>query len=59
MTRRIQIYEIPNEPSTCPIFGCVYNSGTGCCDEPQTNKGNSDSDCHDMSNKMLLEILEQ
>jgi len=44
---------IPLTPCNCNIISCVYNKG-GICDEPRINKSNSDSHCHKMSPKILL-----
>jgi hypothetical protein len=48
---------IPNWPSRCPFKECVYNQGD-YCDDPRTNKGNSDAVCHKMTNKKIIEHLE-
>lgn len=62
---RVSIYRIPNEPTRCGSLTCVYNShAKGCfdggtCDEPRTNKGNSDAECHRWNNKYLLERLDE
>lgn len=62
---RVSKYSIPNEQSRCPRTTCAYNSHSrgcfdgGTCDEPRINKGNSDADCHSMSNKDLLALLKE
>jgi hypothetical protein len=54
---RTPLRRIPNYPSLCPFKRCVYNDG-GYCDDPRTNKGNSDAECHRMSNRKIIEYLE-
>lgn len=47
---------LPNIPSNCQRL-CVY-SHHGVCDDPRTNKGNSDAHCHKSGNaKLLIELL--
>lgn len=53
---RVMLRHIPNTPCKCPVVQCVYNE-QGECDDPRTNKGNSDADCHKTLNKNLLLIL--
>jgi hypothetical protein len=42
---------------TCPRVFCVYNED-GKCDEPYINYGNGDAECHDMSYKDVVTMLE-
>lgn len=53
---RYQLSDIPNTEMPCPMDYCVYNKH-GKCDEPRTNKGNSDAACHLFSNRALLRFL--
>lgn len=51
---------IPNTPSNCTIvYACPYRNSAGACDEPRTNKGNSDAACHKMRNVDLITKLER
>ena len=56
---RYQRADIPNTRIRCPMIFCVYNDKEegNTCDEPRTNKGNSDAKCHYWSNKRLLETI--
>jgi hypothetical protein len=55
---RIQRSDIPDQPTPCAWpNACVYRKD-GVCDEPRTNKGNSDAACNRMTNKQLLIYLE-
>lgn len=54
---RIQNSDLPEGRSVCPMPGaCVYRVD-GICDEPRTNKRNSDAGCHRMTNKHVLRVL--
>jgi DnaJ-class molecular chaperone len=56
---RVSINWIPNDPCECKVDGaCVYRSYQSC-DEPRVNKSNSDSLCHNISNKDLLPQLKK
>lgn len=56
---RITARQLPNWETPCKVTRfCVYRDTFGNCDEPRVNKGNSDSACHQMNNKDLLEVLE-
>ena len=50
-------YSIPEHEMWCPRHDCVYNSA-GLCDEPRINRGNGDAECHRMSVKDVLQMLE-
>jgi hypothetical protein len=41
----------------CPRSLCVYNED-GICDEPWINYGNSDAECHDMTYKEVVTMLD-
>jgi hypothetical protein len=64
--RRVQIAAIPDYPKVCTVPKmCPYRGLTATtavradwCEEPRTNKGNSDAACHRMNNKDLLKHLE-
>lgn len=66
MTSRVSIDDIPDYPKVCRVPKmCVYRGlkaralvAAGWCEEPRTNKGNSDAACHRMNNKDLLKLLE-
>lgn len=63
---RVSIYDIPDYPKVCRVPKmCPYRGLTATtpewgvwCEEPRTNKGNSDAACHRISNKDLLKLLE-
>lgn len=55
---RISARMLPGVPCDCEHKnGCVYRDGHSICDDPRTNKGNSDAACHLTSNKNLLALL--
>lgn len=63
---RVSASNLPNSTSTCAVANpdgsekwCPYRDGNSYCDEPRTNKGNSDAACHRMNNKDLLRFLEK
>ncbi len=54
---RMQRGELPDSSMRCALPGaCVYRAN-GVCDEPQTNKGNSDAACHRMGNRAIYALL--
>lgn len=63
---RVSIRDIPDYPKVCRVPAmCPYRGLTATttaraswCEEPRTNKGNSDAACHRMNNKDLLNLLE-
>jgi hypothetical protein len=59
---RVSILDVPDYPKVCRVARpCVYrglNAPSPWCEEPRTNKGNSDAACHTMNNKDLLKLLE-
>ncbi len=54
--KRILKSDLPKS-SRCPYELCVYNE-KGMCDDVRTNKGNDDALCFDVSNRVMLELLE-
>lgn len=57
---RIQRSDLPSRNTICGMMKpCVYREETNWCDDPRTNKGNSDAACHRLSNKELLRWLEE
>lgn len=58
MRKRVQLSDLPTGFVKCAVpRSCPYMSSNGYCDDPRTAKPNSDSACHRMSNKELLEYL--
>lgn len=65
MTSRVSKLDIPNYPMACSVQRmCPYRgleattlARSTWCEEPRTNKGNSDAACHRMNNKDLLKHL--
>lgn len=54
---RTSIYDLPNWEMPCDLTrACVYRQ-YGRCDQPRTNKGNSDAACHKMLNRDMLSML--
>jgi hypothetical protein len=54
---RVSLYAVPARPQYCTVEkDCVYRIGGvgGGCQDPRTNKGNSDAACHRMNNKDLI-----
>lgn len=63
---------LPENDTICPHKKCVYNtngwledfskenSGSyeNICDQPDINKENSDSTCHNWTNKRVMEMLD-
>lgn len=49
---RVSKYQIPTTESGCLLWSveCIYRDGFSLCDDPRTNKGNSDAACHKMAN---------
>jgi len=63
MVNRVTRRSIPGKPSICDM-DCVYAESEtyapkGCCDDPRTNKGNSDAKCYRMNNRDIVEYLYQ
>lgn len=57
MARRIPATRIPDTLSKCAVISeCPYKKD-GLCSQPRTNKGNSDSACFNLSNKVLTWYL--
>jgi hypothetical protein len=55
---RLQRSDIPDAPTPCAWpNACVYRDESGICDEPRTNKGNSDAECHKMPNRQIIGYL--
>ena len=56
---RVSKYQIPTTESGCLLWSveCIYRDGFSLCDDPRTNKGNSDAACHKMANKTLLQYV--
>lgn len=55
---RVSAGFLPREPSHCPQDSCVYNA-KGVCDDPRTNRGNSDAACHKQRVAKLLDSLSE
>ena len=52
--QRLPAHCLPNEPCACAHrLPCVYRVN-GVCDEPRTNKGNSDAACHKSGNREIM-----
>lgn len=49
-------YRLPTKRTYCLVTACVYNEDNHC-DDPAINKGNSDAECHKLTNKQVLEVL--
>lgn len=49
---------LPRQPARCPQAACIYNA-EGVCDDPRTNRGNSDAACHKKSVAKLLDSLSE
>jgi hypothetical protein len=54
---RLQRSDLPSGPSLCPFAcECPYRV-KAVCDDPRTNKGNSDAGCFGWTNKVLVGAL--
>jgi len=53
---RVQRHHLPSDPTPCSRTACVYNED-GVCDGPSINKGNSDAECHLISNRAMYAAL--
>lgn len=56
MTRYVTKNSIPSTPMMCwYVDRCVYGKeGGGVCQDPRTNRGNSDAICHGVRPKMVM-----
>jgi hypothetical protein len=58
MATRTSIRSVPDTPKYCLLKRpCPYRDQQILCDDPQINKGNSDSACHSMTNKRVIAFL--
>ncbi len=58
MGSRITKYALPESAASCPRSDCVYNEH-GTCDEVLINYENSDAECHEMSPKAVLILIDE